>query len=448
LSVKLCAVQRLAAAAGLIAIVAAAPHGIAHAQALDPSTTFNSNNTQAYSFDRGQNISVRERPRPDYQAAGIHVGGFMIYPKVTASVGYDTNVFAVQHGAVGDAIFTVTPEVDIASTWSRNALDAYVRASQDVYARYATEDVTEYGAGVSGKYEFGTAEVGEAQLTGGVDYGRYALPRSAANSGVQLSKNPIQYDYTALNAQLADTFNRLRLSVRADDQIYDYYNGQTPGGALVFEQGLNHYDATFTAKAEYAVSPDTAVFVIGAYNQRTYQLGPPVVPFNSNSSGFNVGAGANFDITHLIRGEVQLGYMDQQYVSPAFPAIRGLSAKAQLEWFPTQLTTVTATALRGIGDSGIIHSAGFLNTTGALQVDHELLRNVILSANVAGTENQYSGISRTDTIWSAGASADWLLTRWFGTTLAYTFADQHSSGAERGPSFDDNRVTLSLVFQL
>ena len=136
-----------------------------------------------------------------------------------------------------------------------------------------------------------------------------------------------------------------------------------------------------------------------------------------------------------------------EYVSPLFPDIGGLSAKGQVQWFPTQLTTVTATALRSVGDSGIIGSAGFLNTTGGIQVDHELLRNLILTVNGTGTQNQYFGISRTDDIWTTGASASWLLTRWFGLTLGYTFADQHSSGVERGPTFDDNRFVLSAVFQ-
>src|SRR5271154_7133024 len=105
-----------------------------------------------------------------------------------------------------------------------------------------------------------------------------------------------------------------------------------------------------------------AVFITGAYNDRQYVHQPPSVPFDNNNQGFNFGGGANFDITHLIRGEIQLGYLDQQYVSSVFETIRGLSAKAQLEWFPTQLTTVTATALRTVGDSGLIHSAGYLNT--------------------------------------------------------------------------------------
>jgi hypothetical protein len=424
------------------AALAAASWGPAHAQAIDPGVTFNPNNTEADAFNRGDNVSVRERPRPDYQAEGLHLGGFMVYPKVTGGVTYDDNIYAVHTGGVGDEITTISPEIDVASTWSRNALNGYVRDSQSWFAQYASEDVNQYGVGASGKYEFG-----QSVFTAGIDYGRYALPRSAANTGVLLSKHPIQYDYTALNGQLTHTFNRLRLSGRVDYQIYGYLNGETPTGVTVFEKGLSHAVATYTTKAEYALSPETAVFVSAAYNDRTFQLAPPAVLYNSNSSGYDISGGANFDITHMVRGEIQLGYLDQRFVSPLFKPITGLSAKGQVEWFPTQLTTVTASILRGVGDSGIIGSAGYLNTTGGLQIDHELLRNLILTANATATEDKYYGISRTDDIWGVGASADWLITRHLGLTLAYLHSHQQSSGAQQGPSFNDNRVTLSAVVQ-
>jgi hypothetical protein len=415
--------------------------GCSWAQAVDLGTDYNPNNTQAETFDRGENVSVRQRPRPDYEAKGIHVGGFLIYPKLTAGVAYDDNIFAVQSGVVGDAIFNLSPEVDIQSTWSRDALDAYVRASQDFYTHYTSENATQYGAGLSGKLEFGNSI-----LITGVDYGRYVLPRSAPNNGL-ISEHRIAYDYTAANAEFVHTFNRLRLSERVDYQIYAYQNGETSNGLLVLEQDQNHNAAIFTSKAEYAVGPDAAVFVQGAFNTQRYGLNPPTVPYTRNSNGFDVAAGANFDLTHLIRGEFQLGYMDQRYVSPLFKPITGLSAKGQIEWFPTQLTTVTLTALRAVEASGIINSAGYVTTVGGFQVDHELLRNVILGANATVGRDQYVGVDRNDEHWGGGVSANWLLNRLIGLTLAYTFTHQTSIGVDRGPSFNDNRITLSTVLQ-
>lgn len=430
-----------------MAVVALAWGGAAIGQVIDPTTTFNPNNTQADTFDRGGNVSVRERPRPDYQAIGIHAGGFMIYPKITTAVTYDDNIYALSSNRVGDTIFGVEPEIDVQSTWSRNALAGYVRDSQSWFSKYSREDVNQYGAGVNGKYEFGNTV-----FTGAVDYGRYALPRSAANSGQILSEHPIQYDYTAVYGELAHTFNRLRLSARADYQVYGYHNGETPTGTSVIETNLNHEVQTYTGKAEFALSPDTAFFVSGAYNDRTYDHlsylpGSPPIAYSPNSDGYDIAGGFNFDLTHLMRGEVQLGYLDQQFRSPLFKPIRGLSAKGQIEWFPTQLTTVTVTGLRSVGDSGLVGSAGFLGSTGGLQIDHELLRNVILTANAAITQNKYYGISRTDNIWSAGLSGNWLLTRALGLTLAYTYANQDSTGADKGPNFGDNRVMLSAVIQ-
>ena len=288
--------------------------------------------------------------------------------------------------------------------------------------------------------------IGGSTLTGGVDYGHYVLPRSAANNGV-ISKRRIGYDYTALNAQLSHTFNRLRLSGRADYQIYGYENGRTAGGALVFEKDQNRKVATFTGRAEYALSPDTAIFVAGVYNDRQYDLNPPLVLYTRNSTGYDVGGGVNFDFSHLLRGEIQVGYLNQTFKSPLFRPISGLSAKGQLEWFPTQLTTVTATALRTVGDSGIINSAGYVTTVGGVQVDHELLRNVILTGNASVGHDQYYGVSRNDDHWGVGASANWLVTRRLGLTLAYGHSNQRSSGAQKGPSFSDNRASLSAVVQ-
>jgi hypothetical protein len=37
----------------------------------------------ASNFKRDKNTSVRQRPRPDYEAIGVKTGGFTLYPRVT-----------------------------------------------------------------------------------------------------------------------------------------------------------------------------------------------------------------------------------------------------------------------------------------------------------------------------------------------------------------------------
>jgi len=418
---------------------------LAHAQESQggpiSSNPADTNALDSDTFDRGRNIGVQDRPRPDYQAVGILAGGFTIYPKVVMTADYDDNIFAVQHGAVGDFIFDAVPEIDVQSNWSRNALSAYARLDQDAYAHYSSQDTTQYEFGVAGKLQFG-----ESAMTGGLDYGRSALPQYLSNDFGSPLK-PIQYDVTKLNDELSTQFTRIRLALKVEDQDYQYQNTAGSGGT-VFAASESHNDVIVTGTAEFALTPDAALQFQAQGNHRGYGEVSPTVPLVLTSSGYQITAGANFDLTHLIRGEFQIGYLSQTYVSGAFKPVEGISGKAQLQWFPTQLTTVTFLASRDVGDAQVVGSAGYIGSNVSARVDHELLRNLILSGSLSGSYFQNVGIARNDTLIGAGLSANWLITRHVGVKFAYAYTDQRSVGSAAGNTFADNRATVSLVLQL
>jgi len=439
----------------MIGAVIAAPIGLVwhtqvSAQAFETGDyelgNFTTNVFATGDYDRGQNVDVLNRPRPDYAALGIHAGGFMVYPTMVASATYDDNIYALPSdfaipaglkGPRGDEIYTLAPQVNFKSTWSRDSLAGYVRLSQDLYGDHPNEDATQYGAGLNGEVDLGS----NTTITAGADYGHYVAPRAAATSDITVKR--VQFDFSELNAEIAHVFNRIRLSARYDHQIFEYQNAENSLGAVVLETTFNHTVDAGSGKAEYAISPDTAVFIEGVFNDRRYSDSPF---FDQNSHGFDFGGGVNFDISHLVRGEIQLGYLDQTYAGK-LGDVKGLSTRTKIEWFPTELTNATLTVLRTVNDSLIIGSPGFLTTDATVEVDHELLRNVILSGNVLAGEDQYQGISRTDTRWGGGVSANWLLNRHLGLTLGYAYTDVDSTGAARGSSFVDNRVSISTKFQ-
>jgi hypothetical protein len=407
------------------------------------TTGADTNASDASTYDRGHNTAVQDTPRPAYQALGIRAGGFMVYPKVAFTAVYDDNVFAVQNGAAGDFSFDIAPELDIQSNWSRNALAAYVRLDQDAYARLSSQNTTQYGAGLSGKLQFGIA----SNMAASLDYGHFTLPRSVSNN-FGVSSSPLAYDYISFRDELTAQFNRVRLSLRFDDQDFQFHNGVTSGGAVVFVDNESHNDEIVTGRFEYALSPDAALDFEAQGNHRGYGPGSPAGPGTLTSSGYQLNAGANFDITHLLRGEFGIGYLGQTYVSSAFKQVQGLSGKVQLEWFPTRLTTVTVLARRDISPSQVTGSAGYVGSRVSAAVDHELLRNLILSGNLNFSYNKNIGIDRNDTLFGAGVSASWLITRHVGVRFAYAYEDQRTVGTAVGNSFTDNRGTVSLVLQL
>jgi hypothetical protein len=433
-------------------MIAAGAAGRAHAQQTDCASVdcqeanAGAGGPDAYaplSYDRGANTSVLQKPRPEYEATGIRSGGLLIYPKLDTAVAYDDNIYAVKSGAVGDAVFTAAPEINVQSDWPRNSVSARIWARQDWYEKHSSENAVQYGGDLAGKFEFG-----QSTITGEVASGKYVMPRSeSVNIGGAASLRRIAYTVTKTDEQFIHEFSRVRLSASVDYERYGYENGQASGGGLVFNKTFDHDTLVYTGRAEFAVTPDAALYLRTAGNRQIYSNAAPMNPFSRNSSGYNIDAGGDFDFTHLMRGEIQVGYMSQHYASHLFKSIAGPSVQAKLEWFPSRTTTVTAQASRAISDAVTLGTAGIVTTDSKIQIDHELRYNVIVSASGRVGQDRYNGIDRNDNHTGAEVSANWLLNRRLGLKFAYAHTEQRSSGIAKGPSFSDNRGMLCAVLQ-
>ena len=149
----------------------------------------------------------------------------------------------------------------------------------------------------------------------------------------------------------------------------------------------------------------------------------------------------------MLRGDVGVGWLKQNFDGTAFGDIDGYSLHGKLEWFPTQLTTVTALGERSIEDSGLVGSAGSLRTDASVQVDHELLRNLIVTGVLDSERSKFVGVDRLDKRFTIGASATYLMNRGVGVTFGYSRLDQDSSGVNAGPDFKANLFSLGLILK-
>jgi hypothetical protein len=293
----------------------------------------------------------------------------------------------------------------------------------------------------------------QANVTGGFDFSRLTEPRTSA--GTEGQAFPVAYRLTTAYISGTRTFNRLKLSAHLNWNQYDYL--ETPGNQPHDDQDRQ---VTFgTVRADYAINPDTAVFIEITGNDRNYRLssspvvgGAPVFPGFVNRDAQGVGGlvGANFELAALVRGEIGVGYQHQNYKDKIFSDYSGLGARAKVEWFPSQLTTVTFTGSRTVEDAELIGASSYLSNNVAVRVDHELLRSLILSATGSFGDDDYRGIDRTDKRNSFGVSASYLMNRRVGLTLAYNHFKNSSSGADVDPAFRHysvDRVGLTVTVQ-
>lgn len=389
-------------------------------------------------FSRDKNVSVRQRPRPDYEATGQKAGGFTVYPRVTVDLEHNDNIYAVATGKIDDNIWRVKPELAVRSDWSRNALGFFAGGNVIRYNDQSKENAEEYTVSANGRIDI---ERG-SNITGNAQYQRLIEPRTAITAGTLAgaTPKPVEYDLITSGVALVKEFNRLRVTGRVDDKDFNYKDQ----GQAFNQNTRDRNELSYGAKAEYAVSPDTAVYATATGNKKDYDLASAT---DRSSDGYVLGVGANFDVSELVRGDVQAGYMKQSYDKAIYKDISGFSAKGSLEWFPTQLTTLGINGSRSIEESVAPGSAGFISNNIGASVDHELLRNVLLSAAYTHGKDSYRGIDRDDKRDNFSATATYLLNRRVGLFLTYNYLKQDSTGAAKASSFKDNKLIASVALQ-
>lgn len=391
-------------------------------------------------FARDGFVTVRDRPRPDYQAIGLPVGVFTLFPRLQLDAETSDNIFADETDPQSDVIGRLRPSATLQSNWSRHSLNVFGRANTSAYADYDSEAATEWTAGGVGRLDV----TRDSSITASAEAGRSVEPRTSANTPV-FAREPIKYDQSKLYIAGVSTLNRVKVSGRVDFSKVDYKDGVAASNGALIEQDDRDRDILVgTGRVDYAVSPATSFFVQAAANDRSYKTIVGGVP-NRSSNGYELLVGSSFELGALVRGELAVGYVEQSFDNIAYNEISGFGARGELTWAPTELTTVTFTGSRTIEDAGIVNSAGYLSTTLQAQVDHELLRNFILTGILTYGQDEFDDLSRTDDRLGASFSGTYLINRNLGVALSYSRSSRDSQAT--GLDYDLNRVVLSVISQ-
>ena len=400
--------------------------GVAHAQSL---------------YDRNENVPVTARPHPEYDALGVRLGAFTMYPRISLSGTYDDNVFGLPNKTSG-FIVSAAPSADFVSNWSRHFLEFNLRYERDEYVDQSSESSNEYALSSSGRLDIDHASA----ATFNFNVAELTESRTAPDSFAGL-REPVRYDVVTTGASIYREFNRVRLDGEISNSFYSFYNVPLLNGALFNESSRDENSTYERIRGSYAVSPNLAVFIQATPNQSHF-LHAPTGGFSSfDSSGYSVTAGVNGQITHLITADVGVGYYSQSYDDSRISNVSGLAYNANIQYFPTQLITVTGRASHSISAAGIPGTPATDLDTVDLRADYELRRYLIISPDVNYARYKYPGTDRVDDRYGAGVSATYLVNRTIGVTASYGFLRQDSNGGFGGISFDDNRLSLTLTLQ-
>lgn len=423
----------ISASAGSLALVS----GAASAQQIARASEAAVDN-----FSRNRNTSVQQRARPDYEAPGIRSGAFLVYPRLEVSAERNDNIYATATGEIDDTIAHVRPEIAIESDWSSNFLSAYARGSINRYSDNEDENTEEFGVGTAGRIDVSR----QANIGFGGDYTSSFEPRTAP-SAARNAVEPTALDTVQAYVSASRAAGYVKLSGRADYRSFDYEDGRTGAGTVIDQDNRDRDVVSISGRADVAVSPETAFFFQATGNAREYDIASTALVPNRNSSGSEYLIGASFEAGALARGEVAVGYIEQNFDEAVFKDVSGFGARAQVEWFPSELTTVTLAGGRTVEDTPTAGTGGFISNNASIGIDHELLRNVILNARVTLSRDDYEGIDREDTRVGFNLGGTYLINRNFGVNATLSTLDTQSDGAQRDQDFAVNRLAIALVAQ-
>ena len=215
-----------------------------------------------------------------------------------------------------------------------------------------------------------------------------------------------------------------------------------PGASVALSAALSGI-----VRVERAIKPNMSVYLAATGNLVNYRLSPPETLLQRDSKGCGFYVGSSFELTRLLRGDVRVGYIRQNFDRPGVRSISGLGLKGSLTYFPTGLTTVTLRGERSVQDTGVPGTTGYIHTGGQVQVDHELRRYIILTAQGGYFRDNYRGQPRIEHISYAALSGTYRSVQHWDAKLAYEFDRRDCLCPAGAPDFDDHRLLASFTFR-
>ncbi len=387
-----------------------------------------------------QGNTVRDRERPDYDAVGARVGSFRILPLLDLGVRYTDNVFATPGDKISDAVFTVRPQLNVRSDWSRHLLTFSATGNLGFFADLGSEDYEDVLIRLMGQIDI----TRNSRITLSIGADRLHEARDSPDDAGGL--RPTIYYLLTPRVEIAFPLGQISVKIGSNMRIFDYNDTLAAGGVVINEDDRDRLIWEGSLELGYVISPSVRGFVRGTYNIRDYDDLVDDRGRMRDSDGFGVVGGIFLDLTGSLSMQAFIGYRRQVFDDVNFVTIDGITGGLDLTWTPTQLTTVRLGVTREVRETTQLNASGVFRTEFRAIIDHELLRQLIVSVRGGVSESDFRGNGRSDTSWRAGVGATYFINRTLNLDFSYEYRNRESNLDFE--DFSRNSASLRLRVQL
>lgn len=442
-------VYRLKATAGvvlsssLLVLAAAMADGDARAQTAASPATQSQERTQAQ-IDRIaqnrqlENQEVVERKQPGYSPIGIRLGAFMVNPGIDVSAGYTDNLYSTPNNQKSDFFTNITPSVYAKSNWAVHELQFYAASRIERFLEYTDEGSDNLNTFVRGKIDVARGSWLAFKPSYVIDHEKRSSPDSVVGG-----KEPVKITTKELDFEAEHKPGRLWFKPDASIRDLSFSNSQLSNGGTINNTDRNRTELEGGLRAGYELIPGYSAFIEGRANDRSYESTVDDLGYRRDSSGYEARVGAELELTGKLKGDIFVGYMQQDYDDARFKSLSSPVFGTGLTWNATGLTTVKLKVARTVEETTVGRAAGNLQNSFEVSVDHELQRNIILSAAGKYMQQDFRGIDRDDDVYEAILKATYQINGTYKLYSNYTHSIRESNSASS--EYRTNSVSVGIA---
>lgn len=376
---------------------------------------------------------VVDRDRTMYQPDGVRAGNYMIYPSLGATVLFDDNIYATNKNRTSDVRFEIVPVVRAKSDLPRHVLDFAIGAKLTEYVRHDELNTADFRFNMDGALHFDHAHTLSISVLSALDHEDRAAPDAPRNAA---EKTAVFHNRAIVG--LKRDAGRLWASFSTSIERWDFQDVKARDGSTIDQNMRDTQLAAAQAMLGYRFSPGFEVQ--GKLRMlRQDNFGATTVDFSAY--GYEAVTGVSAEISPLLRWRLLGGYGVRDYDSAVLRMAGNGLLEAEIQWLPTQLMTITATARRAFAEGIFGDGAGgrIDNSVGA-KLEYEVLRNLVFTFAGEYREAEYLSETRRDRVVTGRIAADYHYTKNWLFTLGLEHQAQRSNIEE--DNITRNRVWL------
>ena len=404
-------------------------HGEARAQLQELSVDF---------AEQARKESVLGRVRPEFKAIGMeteYLPSFEEFPKAEMRFGFEDNLFRTETDTKSDYFLAFLPNLALRSNWQNHQFEFESKAHFQRWLEFESEDFNDFSFRAKLRVDINERSSSFVELRHGRGHeGRGAVDDEGGQKVTTVFET---------SAEIGGKYGGGSIiSTEASAKIQSKNYG---------DNDLNYDDRdrdeiTVKNRWTYEDVPGSRFFLEPSFNIQEYIDSFDDGNENRDSFAWQMLAGLTIDYSGVTFLSFNGGYVTRSFTDPIFDDVDGVTLSGKLTWNVTGLTTVTAGVHQNFEGTNVAGASQLVATGGDLQIDHELLYSLLLSAGGSWETNEFAQKTRDDTDWDGFLGFRYFMNRQLSLRGDYRHGARISS--EAGSSFDNNAMTLRILGQI